>query len=145
MVPSRRRVRTDHSNIKLLAIWRTPRQQTRPLRRGEAGTGNTPVPRYHQRRAERSADISIELMTWRQHRVPFGPDMVADLQIPRLCTELNRKNCARSSSCCVKGGWWMQATKSAPGLLLHSVPAFATLSATCSSRKANQRQSNANR
>jgi hypothetical protein len=80
---------------------------------------------------ERSADVfSIELMDMkRQHRVLFGPDVVADLQIPMTLHRAQLEYELREKLILLRQRLLVEASdeKRTWHLLLHSVPAFATL------------------
>ncbi|HST09821.1 MAG TPA: nucleotidyltransferase domain-containing protein [Terriglobales bacterium] len=126
---------TDYSNINLLAILKdTSFAKLAALAPVvESWTQQRrPAPMLITKdELERSADVfSIELMDMkRQHRVLFGPDAVADLQIPMTLHRAQLEYELREKLILLRQRLLIDASdeKRTWHLLLRSVPAFATL------------------
>ena len=129
---------TDYSNINLLAILKDTsfRKLTALAPVVETWTQQRrPAPMLITKdELERSADVfSIELMDMkRQHRVLFGPDVVADLQIPMTLHRAQLEYELREKLILLRQRLLVDASdeKRTWHLLLHSVPAFRPFSAT---------------
>ncbi len=125
----------DYSNVNLLAVLKDT-SLPKLLVLADAIMGWTeqkhPAPLLITREElERSADVfSIELMDMRrQHRVLFGPDVVADLQIPMHLHRVQVEYELREKLILLRQRLILDAAdeKRTWHLLLRSLPAFATL------------------
>jgi hypothetical protein len=126
---------TDYSNINLLVILK---DTALPKLLALAPAVETWTKQGHsvpllitRDELERSADVfSIELLDMqRQHRVLFGPDVVASLQIPMHLHRVQLEYELREKLILLRQRLLMDASneKRTWHLLLRSVPAFATL------------------
>jgi predicted nucleotidyltransferase len=125
----------DYSNVNLLAILKDTSLPKLLLLAPAVGAWTKqkhPAPLMITRdELERSADVfSIELLDMRrQHRVLYGPDLVANLQIPMHLHRAQLEYELREKLILLRQRLLMEAPdeKHIWNILLRSVPAFATL------------------